>query len=85
MNRLERMFKSGQLPSPKDAQKPNNNNHPLRDHNSIFTISNNPKYDWDPLGYKHSINEPKHKVYLSAQWLEVCCLWESDEEDGYEA
>jgi len=51
----------------KDAQKPDNNKNPLGDHDIIFTISNNPKDDWDPLGYIQSIGASKPKVCLPAQ------------------
>jgi len=39
-NKLERMFKSGQLRLPKATQKPNNDENPLRDLECIIVLSN---------------------------------------------
>ena len=38
-NGLERMFRLGQLPLPKVAQKPSNDKNPLGDHESIFIVN----------------------------------------------
>jgi len=69
---------------PKASQKPNNSKNPLRDHDSILTIDNNIKNDWDPLVYIQSVSEPKPKVCRPTQHSDVCDLWESGEEDVYE-
>jgi len=68
------MFKSGQLPLPKAAQKPNNSKNSLGGHDNIFTVNDNPKNDWDPALYIQSACEPRIKKTLPAQHSEVCSL-----------
>lgn len=60
---------------PKVAQKPNIDKNPHRDHESIFTISDNQEKDWYLYKYMWSIHGPKPKVCIPTQFSKVHGFW----------
>jgi len=60
-NRLEKMFKSRQLPLPKAAQKSNNNRNLLGNHENIFVIEDQDK-ERDLSMFIQDISSPEPRV-----------------------
>jgi len=81
-NRLEKMFKSGQLPLPKVGQKPNNDRNTLGNHENIFIVEHRQK-EWDPSMFIQDISSQKLRLNTPAPNIKVLGLQKSNQDDVY--